>query len=179
MNARIIAAALALGTATSASATIFTEIEPNDTAATAQSLVHNGTVTLTGFRESSPTNDFNDFFSFEATAGDNIAFRVNALGGGDPLIQLRTGGNVFLAQNDDGGGGFNSLINFNILQTGTYLAAVRGFGNSVYDYELSITGLTPSGAIPEPASWALMIAGFGLVGSAMRRRTATVARVAA
>lgn len=27
------------------------------------------------------------------------------------------------------------------------------------------------GAVPEPASWALMIAGFGLVGSAMRRRT--------
>jgi hypothetical protein len=27
-----------------------------------------------------------------------------------------------------------------------------------------------SGAIPEPASWALMIAGFGLVGGALRRR---------
>lgn len=29
-------------------------------------------------------------------------------------------------------------------------------------------------AVPEPASWALMIAGFGLVGSAMRRRRETV-----
>jgi len=29
-----------------------------------------------------------------------------------------------------------------------------------------------SGAVPEPASWALMIAGFGLVGAAMRRRVA-------
>jgi PEP-CTERM motif len=29
-----------------------------------------------------------------------------------------------------------------------------------------------SGAVPEPASWALMIAGFGLVGSAMRRHAA-------
>ena len=28
-----------------------------------------------------------------------------------------------------------------------------------------------SGAVPEPASWAMMIAGFGLVGAAMRRRT--------
>jgi hypothetical protein len=26
-------------------------------------------------------------------------------------------------------------------------------------------------AVPEPASWAMMIAGFGLVGSALRRRT--------
>lgn len=30
------------------------------------------------------------------------------------------------------------------------------------------------GAVPEPASWALMIGGFGLVGGAMRRRKANV-----
>lgn len=30
----------------------------------------------------------------------------------------------------------------------------------------------PGGGVPEPASWALMIAGFGLVGAAMRRRRA-------
>ena len=32
-----------------------------------------------------------------------------------------------------------------------------------------------TGAVPEPASWALMIAGFGLTGAAMRRRRAVVA----
>jgi hypothetical protein len=32
-----------------------------------------------------------------------------------------------------------------------------------------------SGAVPEPASWALMIAGFGLVGAGMRRRVALAA----
>lgn len=31
-------------------------------------------------------------------------------------------------------------------------------------------------AVPEPAQWALMIGGFGLVGAAMRRRRAPVAR---
>ncbi len=35
-----------------------------------------------------------------------------------------------------------------------------------------IPGLT-AGAIPEPANWALMIAGFGLAGAAMRRRRVT------
>lgn len=35
--------------------------------------------------------------------------------------------------------------------------------------------LTLETAVPEPASWALMIAGFGMVGFAMRRRTAIVA----
>jgi hypothetical protein len=33
-----------------------------------------------------------------------------------------------------------------------------------------LTGLGSPGAVPEPASWALMIAGFGLTGAAMRRR---------
>lgn len=31
-------------------------------------------------------------------------------------------------------------------------------------------GVPPAPGIPEPASWAMLIAGFGLVGSAMRRR---------
>jgi hypothetical protein len=30
-------------------------------------------------------------------------------------------------------------------------------------------------SVPEPASWMLLIAGFGMVGSAMRRRNAAVA----
>lgn len=32
-----------------------------------------------------------------------------------------------------------------------------------------------SGNVPEPASWAMMITGFGLIGSAMRRRATAVA----
>jgi len=34
---------------------------------------------------------------------------------------------------------------------------------------------TVTGAVPEPATWAMMIAGFGLVGGAMRRRSTKVA----
>jgi hypothetical protein len=39
----------------------------------------------------------------------------------------------------------------------------------------TVSFLSGTGAIPEPASWILMIAGFGLVGASARRRRAVVA----
>ncbi|MBS0332174.1 MAG: PEP-CTERM sorting domain-containing protein [Proteobacteria bacterium] len=42
------------------------------------------------------------------------------------------------------------------------------------DYAVDPTGGL-GGAIPEPASWALMIAGFGLLGAVLRRRAASAA----
>lgn len=42
-----------------------------------------------------------------------------------------------------------------------------------------IDNVTFSGAVPEPATWAMMILGFGLVGAAMRRRSAGGRLVAA
>lgn len=40
------------------------------------------------------------------------------------------------------------------------------------DFEVVSSG---GGAVPEPATWAMMIAGFGLVGSALRRRRVALA----
>lgn len=37
-------------------------------------------------------------------------------------------------------------------------------------YAFKVNGIEAAGIVPEPASWALMIAGFGLAGAAMRRR---------
>ena len=42
-------------------------------------------------------------------------------------------------------------------------------------HQFSDTTFTLSGAVPEPASWALMIVGFGLVGVSMRRRKVAIA----
>ncbi len=44
-------------------------------------------------------------------------------------------------------------------------------GSNVY----GLNELKVSASVPEPQSWALMIAGFGLVGAAMRRRKAVIA----
>ncbi|QMW23663.1 PEPxxWA-CTERM sorting domain-containing protein [Sandaracinobacteroides saxicola] len=52
-----------------------------------------------------------------------------------------------------------------------------GYGTSNYQgYEgLAETWLVRGAAVPEPATWAMMIAGFGLVGFAARRRAAVAA----
>jgi hypothetical protein len=42
-------------------------------------------------------------------------------------------------------------------------------GGSPYSASATLS-VPPAGAVPEPASWALMIVGFGLIGGAMRRR---------
>ena len=56
-------------------------------------------------------------------------------------------------------------------------AQFNGFSHTIGSYtQLDITGIRISdpaavtAQVPEPAAWALMIAGFGLVGSALRRR---------
>lgn len=50
-----------------------------------------------------------------------------------------------------------------------------GYGSfGGYDYTFRTYSDNALGAVPEPASWALMVAGFGLAGIAMRRRRQTV-----
>jgi hypothetical protein len=79
---------------------------------------------------------------------------------------------------------FGSRDSFDILGS----EAIAVDGRSFYSVDLqsgaltllgtadrSIYGLAFAAAVPEPSSWAMMIAGFGLVGAAFRRRSARVA----
>jgi hypothetical protein len=58
----------------------------------------------------------------------------------------------------------------------SYLFTTRVGGDVNYGGQLGqgyrIDSITASGAVPEPATWAMFIAGFGLVGAAVRRRKA-------
>ena len=44
-------------------------------------------------------------------------------------------------------------------------------GDFVSDYTITLFGVEGAPAVPEPATWAMMIGGFGMIGGAMRRRT--------
>ena len=65
---------------------------------------------------------------------------------------------------------FGSLLNlFNPGTTNTLRVAGTNGGNGVYGGTIAFS----PGAVPEPAAWAMMIAGFGMVGGALRRRKVT------
>ena len=62
---------------------------------------------------------------------------------------------------------FLSGLGFNPNQNNTYQATLSAAGNSVTAFAKVGEGFTP--AVPEPATWAMMLMGFGFAGAAMRR----------
>jgi hypothetical protein len=100
----------------------------------------------------------------------------NAAGAPDPATaDVSAGGNVFhvTAHNDASLFGTPGAMlwqagGFDFVGTGhdtiQLMATVPGNGGVFFD-DVSV-----SGPVPEPATWALMIGGFGLTGAALRRR---------
>ncbi len=72
--------------------------------------------------------------------------------------------------------GFSFLANGNNYNVYAQNGVIRACGvtPSCNGNQAATFDVTP-GAVPEPASWAMMIGGLGIVGVAMRRRATTVA----
>lgn len=84
------------------------------------------------------------------TAGDSFAITLESLGG-----PSGNGGWASAAAQYPGGTGVNRTSNSDAWQTSG---------------DLSFATYVNTPAVPEPATWAMLIAGFGAVGGAMRRR---------
>jgi hypothetical protein len=111
-----------------------------------------------------------------------VNFDAGALGGGNQTIQL-------LAMGDYAGGMFNSLVNNNLDFTFTHhsLSFVANSTSTALTFLVNTPGpdnvdtildnVSVSGAVPEPATWAMMLMGFGLIGATLRgsRRAAVEA----
>jgi hypothetical protein len=111
----------------------------------------------------------------------SFAYSRNAAGAPDPATaDVSAGGQVFhvSAANDPnlfGWGGHMLWQTGSFTFTGTghdtlqLMATVPGNGGVFFD-NVSVTG-----GVPEPASWTLMICGFGLAGASLRRRRGVAA----
>lgn len=156
------------------------------------------------FRGGAPLSNSNlegTLFSFgPVAAGDTFQFRLDIFAptavAGNKIFSDRTlnPNNLQLAWSTNWTGGaftyqqafFGPMLNGSI-PTGnyTYLAfedvlGRRTDGRNRQDFDYNDYRFAFSvNVIPEPATWAMLIAGFGLVGFAMRRRKAAVASVAA
>ena len=95
---------------------------------------------------------------------------IGACGTGLSGAFTASAGDVHISLFDQIDGDFSLAGNWMFDLTGGRLN-----GNNAQIKLLSVPGLTPTGAIPEPSSWAMLIAGFGLVGATLRRRRAILA----
>lgn len=98
---------------------------------------------------------------------------------GETFIGLHFGGG-----GKDGVGNGTAFYKIDVsagLSTGLQQLALKYQGSSgavLYKTGTSTPGPNPVNAVPEPATWAMMIGGFGLAGSAMRRRNVAKAVLA-
>ena len=111
--------------------------------------------------------DFVEGFSF--TMGDNLFLETNK------YYEVYVAFNLLLNPGQYGG-----FIEMNSLNTAT-LSILPANSDDIGSVSGDLLGFqkvppmpTPGGAVPEPATWAMLIAGFGLVGAAARRRRSGV-----
>ena len=73
-------------------------------------------------------------------------------------------------------GAFDDSAGFNTVSFwGDGVGEVLTAGGTISYALLNQGSLPPSSTVPEPASWAMMIGGFGAVGGTLRRRNRKVA----
>ncbi len=134
-------------------------------------------VNVVGTGESLGSLDNDAFYVFEGGVFHDANY-YQLTYGLSPLVPLNSAQN---AVNFIVGGlpAYSPTHEYNfVLNTGAAVGSILhfgvsdgNFGDNKGSYRVTITQL---GSVPEPASWAMMIGGFALAGSVMRRKKAAV-----
>lgn len=174
MNRYLAAAALAVGSVlSSAHAFAATVINFNDLGATQ----------VASFGNLNPaTGNFTDEYTFTIPAGTLDGF-IGSIGLSFFQTNLEFGSitlngqNVFNVVSDSGLLEARNLTNF-MTSGGPQNLVISGRAQNSASYGgfFTLTEATAA-AVPEPATWAMMLLGFGVVGAAMRRKRAPQPKV--
>jgi hypothetical protein len=188
-----------------AQAAVFTEVEPNNTLATAQLISDPGSVqtVISGQRAFNDASD--DFFRFNVAANSSLQIvSTSSSMLADSIMGLYNAAGTLVASNDDAAPGNSmSAISFQVGAGlgGLFTLGLSGFNpgllactvgvTSCYDtnndflfdtfvagggeggstgWSYSITINQVAAPIPEPETYALMLAGLGALGFVARRR---------
>jgi hypothetical protein len=112
-----------------------------------------------------------DVVSQDGDGPADIGFFDRSLGGGLSIIDYSDFSPLFVA---DGPQLYLGTVQAPVFTTGIFqLVEYEGAGR----YTLTIANAAAA-PVPEPASWAMMLAGFGLAGTALRRRPRVTVRIA-
>ncbi len=139
-------------------------------------LIVNGVdVGVTGLNnQTSQVGESFDFGGFTVNAGDSLIFYIDVLTTGERFFSRRIDNpdgitHIYSAPYAGGLIGPGGTI-----PAGIYVGFedILGGGDLDYDDLRFVFTNVGGGVIPEPATWAMLIAGFGLVGFAARRRRA-------
>jgi hypothetical protein len=98
--------------------------------------------------------------------------RVTLEGGASSLFSISETDNDFTTAAFFGFSSATALQSVEVWSSDVAGGPIGGRANLVDNLAIS---RIPTGGVPEPASWALMILGFGLAGSVMRRRRTAIA----
>jgi PEP-CTERM motif len=139
----------------------------------------NGTVDFDGTKVTAVTGVLHGYaeHAFNYTGGSDSSF-VNWvwLNGANFASQPGKYATFLMSGPFENYSNYGSFVVFSIdvTQPGQLQFATSNFSNAINNSDLFVEGNISPAGVPEPAAWALMIAGFGLTGAAMRRRKTSV-----
>lgn len=122
-------------------------------------------VNMNAFQVTPPSLAYNDVASISFASFSPLLNQVFFIG--DGLTGNGTGASqVFTAP----GGATRLLLGF--ADAAGYVGSPGSYGDNSGDFRVTymLAGGAPAGAVPEPATWGMMLLGFGALGFAMRRR---------
>ena len=114
-----------------------------------------------------PTANFLNMTFTAPTSGVSFTFENYGNNGTSAFFAYDIG-NVLLAS-----GSLADVSNFSLVTVNASDVALLKISNGTggnSDWQFAVGELNFAAAVPDAATWAMMIAGFGLVGAAMRRR---------